>query len=149
MHEKYSKQCMVEDDANNSLGFTTATDCWCFLVFSVRICKAQLSEWINLKLQHPTPWHLIISCAQREWGIWTGNVNFNFLGGSGCDNMSQNRWDLSYSVMEEFISKGIAFVNGWLVQQQLQKLHVCIVWYLLQSAAYFNIHVVRNKGDMK
>ena len=53
---------MVEgNDTNNSLGFATVADCWCFLVFSVRIwtessCKAQLSEWINLKLQHlPAP----------------------------------------------------------------------------------------------
>ena len=53
---------MVEgNDAINSLGFAIQqliVDV--FLVFSVRIltescCKAQLSEWINLKLQHPTP----------------------------------------------------------------------------------------------
>ena len=51
-------QTVVEDtDVYNSLGFATGADC-CFLVSSVRIWleshgKAQLSEWINLKLQHP------------------------------------------------------------------------------------------------
>ena len=55
------KQCVVQgNDANNSLGFATGADCWCFLVSSVRIwtessCKAQLSESINLKFQHPHP----------------------------------------------------------------------------------------------
>ena len=37
--------------------------------------------------------------------------------------------------MEDIISKDVAFVNGWLVQQRLQKLHVCIFRYLLKSAA--------------
>ena len=55
------KQCVVQgNDANNSLGFATGADCWCFLVSSVRIwtessCKAQLSEWINLKVHPPPP----------------------------------------------------------------------------------------------
>ena len=66
---------MVEgNDANNSLGFATATDCWCFLVFSVKICKAQLSEWINLKLQHPPPpppgiWSYLVPRGSGEFEL--------------------------------------------------------------------------------
>ena len=139
---------MVEgNDANNSLGFATATDCWCFLVFSVRIltescCKAPLSEWINLKLQHPTP-----PAFDHNYLVPRGSGEFE-LEMSTLTSLKDlglttwvNRWDLSYSVMEEFIRKGIAFVNGWLVQQQLQKLHACALFDTFCSQLLISIYM--------
>ena len=80
-------QTVVEGtDVYNSLGFATVADC-CFLVSSVRIWleshgKAQLSEWINLKLQHPpggTSGPYLVPGESGEFDVCLGGVgNCNY-----------------------------------------------------------------------
>ena len=148
---------MVEgSDAYNSLGFATGANCWCFLVSSVSIWPESrcISEWINLKLCHPPPPHLWalghtlylegvgnLMFAWSGWGIWAGNVNLAvghtlYLEGVGNLMFAWSGWGIwAGNVNLGWQHESIDVNCKWMAcSVMLQKLYVCIFWYLLKSA---------------